>query len=73
MKFIIVISNIIINITLLLQGQNSQLSFGRGGGPIYLIRVSCTGSELKLLDCAYTNPPHNTYRNDVQIQCNPGT
>ena len=68
-SFHVVIINIIFIITFLLQGYNI------GGGPIYLTQVSCTGSELKLLDCAYINPTRNTmlYRNDVEIQCNPGT
>ena len=48
-------------------------TFGRGGGPIYLTYVSCTGSEFNLLDCISSNDTSiDTHSQDVGVQCQPG-
>ena len=48
-----------------------NLSFGEGSGPIFLSRVTCTSSDLELLDCDSDPIGIHTcsHSEDVGIQC----
>ena len=49
----------------------SNIQYGSGSGPIYLIDVLCTGSETSLLQCN-SDPIHSsgcTHSEDAGVKC----
>lgn len=46
--------------------------FGQGSGTIYMKGVTCTGSELRLIDCDYNTHTSDCYHDDdAAIRCVP--
>lgn len=45
-------------------------NFGKGGGPIKVNRLHCSGTENQLSDCSRSNNVNDcTHSNDVSIVC----
>ena len=47
----------------------SQASFGHGSGQIVMDEVTCTGSELTLLQCTHTSSHDCNHNEDAGVRC----
>ena len=47
----------------------SSAAFGRGSGPILLDDVRCSGTELRLVDCAYGAIRSCSHSEDAGVRC----
>ena len=49
---------------------NSRAPFGEGSGSIWMDDVACTGNELNLFDCTFTESHNCGHSEDVAVECN---
>ena len=43
--------------------------FGRGSGPVFISRLTCSGTETGILECGHRTVHSCSHDNDVSIEC----